>query len=119
MYHVKNINVRMMYYYYLINFLLIAIISFFLITCFYRNNVCVCACMHVRMYACMYVCSFGGLMACYAAGTRPLQFARAFCTSPSVWWNAGDLAGIVKDSYAASGNKPQAVTISVGTQEGV
>ena len=62
--------------------------------------------------------SLGGLMSCYAAGTRPLQFSRAFCSSPSIWWNAGDLAAIVKEAYASTNNKPQAVTISIGTQEG-
>lgn len=33
--------------------------------------------------------SFGGLTACWAASTRPLQFQRGFCASPSVWWNYG------------------------------
>jgi predicted alpha/beta superfamily hydrolase len=33
--------------------------------------------------------SLGGLTACWAASTRPLQFQRGFCASPSVWWNYG------------------------------
>lgn len=33
--------------------------------------------------------SLGGLTACYGAATRPDLFARAWCASPSVWWNYG------------------------------
>jgi predicted alpha/beta superfamily hydrolase len=33
--------------------------------------------------------SLGGLMACYGAATRPQDFSRAVCASPSVWWNFG------------------------------
>ena len=38
--------------------------------------------------------------------------------SPSVWWNAGEMEGIIEANYEANSSLPAAVVIEVGTQEG-
>lgn len=60
--------------------------------------------------------SLGGLTACYAASSLPKLFQRAFCMSPSVWWNNNDMASLV----LANGRKfgvPKSVVIEVGVLE--
>ena len=65
------------------------------------------------------LCSFGGLTSCFAASSMPAQFQRAFCMSPSVWWNAGEMSNIIASNFKVSGIRPLSVVVEVGTQEGV
>jgi hypothetical protein len=62
--------------------------------------------------------SLGGLTACYAVSAFPSNFSRAFCGSPSTWWNSGEISSIITSNYAKSQILPKSVVISVGTQEG-
>ena len=62
--------------------------------------------------------SLGGLTACYAVTAFPRDFSRGFCASPSVWWNSGELASIIKNNYANNSITPKAIVITAGTQEG-
>ena len=62
--------------------------------------------------------SLGGLTSCYAASARPMDFQRAFCMSPSVWWNSGELAHTIQSNYNDIGVKPESIVMMVGTQEG-
>jgi pimeloyl-ACP methyl ester carboxylesterase len=62
--------------------------------------------------------SLGGLTAGYAASSQPTLFQRAFCMSPSAWWNAGELADIILSNYEATGAKPVSIVMELGTQEG-
>ena len=59
--------------------------------------------------------SYGGLTACYAASAMPEYFRRAFCQSPSVWWNYGDFVRSL--SSAATNVSPLAVVVSIGSIE--
>jgi hypothetical protein len=81
-----------------------------------------CLVSHFAMSLCRYVdmsiCSLGGLTSCFAASSMPAQFQRALCLSPSVWWNAGEMTTIIAANYEASGVRPLAVIVEVGTQEG-
>jgi enterochelin esterase-like enzyme len=62
--------------------------------------------------------SLGGLMACYAAGTRARVFTRALCESPSVYYNDGQLLDQIAIAFRASGGaKPKSVVMTVGSQE--
>ncbi|CAE7840551.1 unnamed protein product, partial [Symbiodinium microadriaticum] len=60
----------------------------------------------------------GGLTSCYAASAMPAQYQRAFCMSPSVWWNAGEMAALISANYQATKIRPLSVVVEVGTQEG-
>jgi hypothetical protein len=63
--------------------------------------------------------SLGGLMSVYASGARPTQFKRAYAQSPSVWWNNGDMSGVITSTYATNGGiLPTAVVMQMGTAEG-
>lgn len=62
--------------------------------------------------------SLGGLTACYAVSAFPSNFSRAFCGSPSTWWNSGEISSIITSNYAKSQILPKSVVISIGTQEG-
>jgi predicted alpha/beta superfamily hydrolase len=63
--------------------------------------------------------SLGGLMSCYAAGTRPEQFQRAFCMSPSVWYNMADVAQQIQSTFDGNGGiLPKSVVMQLGTEEG-
>jgi hypothetical protein len=63
--------------------------------------------------------SLGGLMSCYASSYMPAEFQRAFCMSPSVWWNIADLADIIETNFEVSGIAPKSVVMHIGTEEGV
>jgi hypothetical protein len=62
----------------------------------------------------------GGLLACYASAAYPTKFKRALCMSPSAWWNAGEIASLIKMKLNESGSiLPKSVVIEVGTAEGL
>lgn len=57
--------------------------------------------------------SYGGLASCFATISRPADFQRAFCMTPSLWWNDGDIIPLVS-SYANSLKlTPKAVVMEV------
>ena len=60
--------------------------------------------------------SYGGLTSCYAASARPHYFSRAFCQSPSVWWNYGQLPSVIKGNAKRNG-LPKSVVMYLGTIE--
>ena len=60
--------------------------------------------------------SLGGMTACYAASSLPKLFQRAFCMSPSVWWNNNDMEKIVLDNGLKFGT-PLSVVVEVGNVE--
>ena len=60
--------------------------------------------------------SYGGLTSCYAASARPQYFQRAFCQSPSVWWNYGELPHVIKTN-AQQWGLPTAIVMYIGTTE--
>jgi predicted alpha/beta superfamily hydrolase len=61
--------------------------------------------------------SLGGLAACASASFQPDYFARAYCMSPSVWWNNGSLTqNITLNAYDKG--LPTAVVMYMGTIEG-
>ena len=60
--------------------------------------------------------SYGGLTSCYAASARPHYFSRAFCQSPSVWWNYGQLPSVIEDNARLNG-LPKSVVMYLGTTE--
>lgn len=62
--------------------------------------------------------SLGGLTACVAASFRPDYFQRAFCISPSVWWNHGGLANNITANAQKVG-LPKAVVLYIGTDEAI
>ena len=60
--------------------------------------------------------SYGGLTSCYAVSARPNYFRRAFCQSPSVWWNYGQLPPVIISNEGVNG-LPIAVAMYIGTTE--
>ena len=67
----------------------------------------------------MFGYSLGGLTACYAAATNPSYWHRAYCGSPTTWYNSGQLAATVSSANAKNnGVKPKAIVLSLGTLEG-
>ena len=67
----------------------------------------------------IYGFSLGGLTACNAVLERPDFFSRAMCSSPSVWFNYGDFAKKIRDTFQqnAAHIRPQSVVMSLGTAE--
>ena len=61
--------------------------------------------------------SLGGYASCYAAASRPSQFKRALCLSPSFWWNYGSLSTQIPQLHAQHKESPTAVVMTLGTQE--
>ena len=57
--------------------------------------------------------SLGGMTSCFAASYRPLNFSRAFCMSPSVWWNYGDMSTVIVDNAKRLKSTPKSVVIMV------
>lgn len=55
-------------------------------------------------------------MSCFAASSRPTEFQRAYCMSPSVWWNYGEMTSIVLNNGKLLG-KPKSIVVEVGTAE--
>lgn len=51
--------------------------------------------------------SFGGLLVLHALLTRPTQFTRYAATSPSVWWNHGQVMGTAERFVQAYANAPR------------
>jgi len=60
--------------------------------------------------------SYGGLTSCYAASALPKYFQRAFCQSPSVNWNYGQLEGVIMTNAKQLG-LPKSVVMYIGTTE--
>jgi predicted alpha/beta superfamily hydrolase len=60
--------------------------------------------------------SLGGLAACAAASFQPQYFQRAFCMSPSVWWNYGAFVSNVTQNAKRLG-LPKSVVMYIGTEE--
>jgi enterochelin esterase-like enzyme len=60
--------------------------------------------------------SYGGLTSCYAASALPQYFQRAFCQSPSVWWNYAELPDVIKSNAQLRG-LPKSVIMYIGTIE--
>jgi enterochelin esterase-like enzyme len=75
--------------------------------------------------------SQGGFSSCYGTISRPMDFQRALCGSPSVWWNAGQIVPAViqpawkNGSAAAAANGgiipagfvPKSIVMHLGTAE--
>ncbi len=55
-------------------------------------------------------------MSCFAASSRPTKFQRAYCMSPSVWWNYGEMTDIVLNNGKLLG-KPKSIIVEVGMAE--
>eukprot|EP01035_Chromulina_nebulosa_P024885 gene24885-32420_t len=59
--------------------------------------------------------SLGGYASCYAAASRPTQFKRALCISPSFWWNYGSLSTLIPQLHVQHNNEsPKAVVMTLG-----
>lgn len=63
--------------------------------------------------------SLGGSMSCYAASARPADFKRAYCMSPAMYTNNGDLIPMITENAKLLNAVPTSVVISVGTGEDV
>ena len=61
--------------------------------------------------------SLGGYASCYAAASRPSQFKRAMCISPSFWWNYGSLSTQIPQLHAQHKESPTAVVMTLESQE--